>query len=151
MSHSLTKVLIHAVWSTKYRHHLIDYEVESRVYGIISDEFAAAKCNLIIVNGMPDHVHCLFELDSAYSLSAVIRQVKGGSSHVINQSDLIYDKFSWQVGYSAFSVSESMFWRVFNYIKNQKRHHQYNSFSDELSGLLTVHGIDCKLHNAHVE
>jgi REP element-mobilizing transposase RayT len=63
MGHSFTKVWIHAVWSTKNRQPFIDTEVEARIYRVIADEFASAKCDLRIINGMPDHVHCLFQLD----------------------------------------------------------------------------------------
>ncbi|MFM7728280.1 MAG: transposase [Flavobacteriales bacterium] len=73
MSHSLSKIWIHAVWSTKARQNLIDAEIESRVHRIISDEFALAKCRLMIVNGMPDHIHCLYELEASQSLSNVVR------------------------------------------------------------------------------
>lgn len=141
MSHSFTKIWIHAVWATKNRQPFIDDGIEARVHAAIADEFKVAKCNLRIVNGMSDHVHCLFQMDASQSPSAVIRQVKGGSSHTINQSDWIGVKFSWQTGYSAFSVSESAYWPVFNYIKNQKAHHRGKSSYNEIVGLLKAHGI----------
>jgi REP element-mobilizing transposase RayT len=148
MSHSFTKLWVHAVWSTKSRQPFIDDEIEARIHRVITDEFASAKCNLKIVNGMPDHVHCLFQLDGAQSPSSIIRQVKGGSSHTINQSDWMGVKFSWQTGYSAFSVSESMYWQVFNYIKNQKTHHRSKSSHYEIIALLKAHGIEANLELA---
>jgi REP element-mobilizing transposase RayT len=141
MGHSYTKLWIHAVWSTKNRQPFIEYDLEARIYRIMIDEFKSANCDLKIVNGMPDHVHCLFRLDGAQSISSIIRQVKGGSSHLINQSDWIEAKFSWQTGYSAFSVSESMFWKVYNYIKFQKKHHLSRSSSNELIELLKLHQV----------
>jgi putative transposase len=142
MGHSFTKVWIHAVWSTKNRQPFIDAEIEARIYQVIADEFASAKCDLRIINGMPDHVHCLFQLDGMHSPSSIIRQVKGGSSHLINQSDWIGAKFSWQTGYSAFSVSESMYWKVYNYIKNQKAHHHNKSSNNEIVSLLKAHRVE---------
>jgi hypothetical protein len=71
--------------------------------------------------------------------------VKGGSSHTINQSDWMGIKFSWQTGYSAFSVSESMYWQVFNYIKNQKIHHRSRSSHNEIALLLKAHGIEANI------
>lgn len=50
-------------------------------------------------------------------------------------------KFAWQTGYAAYSVSESLVDKVFEYIKNQKQHHLRRSFLDEYEELI-------KLHNA---
>lgn len=63
---------------------------------------------------MPDHIHCLFLLNPQKSISEVIKQIKGSSSHYINQNNLIADKFAWQTGYAAYSISESVVDKVFN-------------------------------------
>ena len=51
------------------------------------------------------------------------------------------DRFNWQTGYGAFSVSESQALRVLNYIREQKRHHREQSFEDELKLLLARHAV----------
>lgn len=140
MSHSFSKIWIHAVWSTKQRQPFIDSEIESRIHKIIMDEFRQLDCSVGIINGMPDHVHCLFLMNPSMSIASVLKQVKGSSSHFINQSDWVGGKFSWQVGYFAFSVSESLYMKVFRYIKNQKIHHSTQSSLRESSALLKLHG-----------
>jgi REP element-mobilizing transposase RayT len=52
---------------------------------------------------------------------------------MINQQDLLTEKFSWQTGYAAFSVSESNVEKVVQYIKNQKSRHQRQTYHDELN------------------
>lgn len=141
MSHSFSKIWIHAVWSTKQRQPFIDSEIEQRVHKLIVDEFRQLDCAVIMINGMPDHVHCLFLMNPNHSLASVLKHVKGGSSHIINQSNWMSEKFSWQVGYSAFSVSESMRQTVYRYIKNQKYHHASQSSVKESSILLRLHGF----------
>jgi len=69
---------------------------------------------------MPDHIHCLFLLNPQKSISEVIKQIKGSSSHYVNQTNLISQKFAWQTGYAAYSVSESVLEKTFSYIQNQK-------------------------------
>lgn len=86
----------------------------------MTSEFIGCGCPVRIINGMPDHVHSLFRLNRQMSVADVIKYVKGGSSHSINQEDLIINKFSWQTGYAAFSVSESILEKVYWYIYNQK-------------------------------
>lgn len=57
---------------------------------------------------MPDYVHCLFLLNPPKSIKEIIKQIKGSSSHFINQNNIIADKIAWQTEYAAYSVSESL-------------------------------------------
>ena len=63
MSHSFNKIWIHAIWSTKYRTPFIHYHVENKIYQFISDQLREQGCYIKIINGMPDHIHCLFLLN----------------------------------------------------------------------------------------
>lgn len=123
MSHSFYNIWIHAVFSTKERQPLITPEAENYIYCFLYEEFKQIGCKLKIVNGLSDHVHCLFSLNAQRSVSEVIKHVKGISSHFVNQNNMIHEKFAWQKGYAAFSVSESELNRVYHYIKNQKLKH----------------------------
>lgn len=129
MSHSFHKIWIHAIWATKERMPLIHSDVEDQIHRFMTDQLREQGCPVRIINGMPDHIHCLFLLNAQKSIAEVVKQIKGSSSHFINQSNLIADKFSWQTGYAAYSVSESAVEKVFQYIKNQKEHHQKKKLS----------------------
>lgn len=145
MSHSYIKIWIHAVWSTKERLPIIKPEIETVIFAFISNQFKESGCPVRIINGMPDHIHCLFLLNPQKSISEVIKQIKGSSSHFINKENLIKEKFSWQTGYSAFSVSESAVDKVYKYITNQKQHHQKRTFQKEYEEFLELH--DLKMDN----
>lgn len=141
IGHSFNKIWIHSIWSTKQRANLILPDIEKKIYHFISEQFREIGCPVRIVNGMPDHIHCLFLLNSQKSIAEVIKQLKGSSSHFINQNNLTVDKFSWQTGYAAYSISESVIEKVFNYIKNQKEHHQKKSFQQEYDDFLKLYGF----------
>lgn len=141
MGHSFNKIWIHCIWSTKERSHLIIPDIETMVYNFISDQLREIDCPVRIINGMPDHIHCLFMLNPQKSIAEVIKQIKGSSSHFINQNNLTNEKFSWQTGYAAYSVSESVLDKVFYYIKNQKIHHQKKSFQQEYNDFLKIYGF----------
>jgi len=51
-------------------------------------------------------------------------------------------KFQWQEGYGAFSVSSSQVPKTIAYINNQKEHHRKKSFKEEFLDLLNKHGIE---------
>ena len=142
MPHSFNKIWIHAIWSTKDRHPFFHSNIEHKIYHFISEQFREQGCLVSIINGMPDHVHCLFLLSPQKSIAEVIKQIKGSSSHYINQNNLIVDKFSWQTGYAAYSVSESVVDKVHNYIHNQKQHHAKKTFQQEYDELIKLYGLD---------
>lgn len=90
---------------------------------------------------MPDHVHSLFLLNPKKAITDILQQVKGISSNWINERDLIKDKFAWQTGYAAYSVSESVLEKVYRYILNQKQHHKKISFEKEYDKFIKLHGL----------
>jgi putative transposase len=60
MSHSFNKIWIHAIWATKERYPLINTSVETKLYQFITKQLKEQGCPVRIINGMPDHIHCLF-------------------------------------------------------------------------------------------
>ena len=142
MPQSYNKIWIHAIWSTKYRMPLIHSKVEKKIYYFMSQQFIESGCPVSIINGMPDHVHCLFLLNPQKSIAEVIQQVKGSSSHYINSENLCQSKFLWQTGYASYSVSESVLEKVFYYIKNQKAHHSKKIFLQETEKFLKLHSLE---------
>jgi REP element-mobilizing transposase RayT len=150
MPHSFNKIWIHAIWATKDRKPLIHLSIEQKIHQFLSEQLRTQGCPVRIINGMPDHVHCLFLLNPQNSTAGVIKQIKGSSSHFINQNNLIPEKFAWQTGYAAYSVSESVVEKVYQYIKNQKQHHQKKTFQKEFDEFLKLYGLDDKLPGARL-
>jgi putative transposase len=141
MSHSYNQIWIHAIWTTKYRNPLIGIDVENCIHQYLHEQYMEFGCPAQIINGMPDHVHSLFLLNSKQPIMAVLKQVKGASSYWINEENIIDEKFYWQSGYAAYSVSASQVQKVFQYIKNQKSHHRQQTTTQELNELIKRHGL----------
>jgi putative transposase len=121
---------------------LIHSNIESKIHHFMSEQLRDQGCPVRIINGMPDHVHCLFLLSPQKSIAEVVKQIKGSSSHFVNQANLIPDKFAWQTGYAAYSVSESVVQKVFQYVKNQKQHHQKQTFQQEYDEFKKLYGVE---------
>ena len=117
------------------------HSIEQTVYEFINDQFREQDCMVNIINGMPDHVHCLFLLNPNKSIAEIMKQIKGSSSHFINRNNFINEKFAWQTGYAAFTVSESGIEQVSQYINNQKSHHQKKSFQQEYEEFIKLYGL----------
>jgi putative transposase len=141
MTHSFNKIWVHAVFSTKDRTSLITKDVESKLFPFMQQQLKDVGCMVESINGMPDHIHILFLLNPSKSIAEVLKNLKGGSSHWVNQNNLTKNKFSWQVGYGAFSVSESQLEKIKNYIEQQKNHHQKLSITDEYKQFIVKRGF----------
>ncbi len=142
MSHSYTKVWLHVVFSTKNRQKLINSDLEKKLFEFLKRESEKLECRLKAINGMPDHIHMLIQISPKLAIAELMNQLKGASSYWVNYGDMTREKFSWQTGYGAFSISESQLIKVENYIKNQKAHHKKHSFQDEYSEFIKVHGLN---------
>ena len=141
MPHSFIKIWIHAIWATKERYPLINPIVEMPLFNEMRKQFIEMGCPVRIINGMPDHVHCLFLLNAQKTIADVIKQIKGSSSHWVNEQNIITEKFAWQTGYAAYSVSESQLEKVFKYIRNQKSHHAKNTYLKEFDEFIKLHDL----------
>jgi REP element-mobilizing transposase RayT len=111
---------------------MIDTSFESKLYSHIKELLEKNfESKVEIINGTADHIHILFQQNQNHSIAEITKNIKGNSSHWINQNNFVKGKFAWQTGYGAFSVSESMVNLVKKYIANHKKHHKRISFAEE--------------------
>jgi putative transposase len=144
MSHSLTKIWIHATFGTKERAAMIAQAFEPELHAHLKEHMEDdLQCKVRIINGTEDHLHILYLMTPNYSLKDVMQNIKGESSHWVNQHDFLKTKFAWQTGYGAFSVSESAVGDVEFYIRNQKQHHRKVTFMEEYQAFMRKHGLTC--------
>ncbi len=141
MGHSLSKIWIHALFSTKNRQPIIETNATPVIYAHIEQHLKSLDCFCRNLNGTNDHLHVLFLLNATKSVAEVIKNVKGESSHWINQQTIVPERFAWQTGYGAFSVSESVLAKVDSYIKNQQEHHKNMTFQQEYERFILLHGL----------
>ncbi len=133
MAHSVWRVWIHGVFSTKDKEPLIHPEMESYLSGhIVNYMHDTFNCPVEAIGGTEDHIHLLFMMNLNCSLAETLGKIKGESSHWLNEGGLAKRRFDWATGYGAFSVSESGLQRVKQYIVNQKKHHKTIGFSQEM-------------------
>ena len=142
MSGTYCQLFAHVVFAVRGRQSLISSDLEADLNSYIFGIIRGKGQKPYIVNGMPDHIHILFGFSPSTSISDVVRDVKNNSSTFINHRKSTISKFSWQEGYGAFSISKSQIDSVFNYILNQKTHHQSRSFKDEYISFLRDFGIE---------
>ena len=99
-------------------------------------------CQSLIVGGVVDHVHILFQLGRTITVADAIGKIKSTSSAWMNQTRPMPTQFHWQGGYAAFSVSQSNVEAVREYIRRQPEHHATESFQDELPTWLRRYSVE---------
>ena len=141
MPQSLSRILIHLVFSTKNREPVITPEIRTELHPYLAGTLDKIDCPSLRVGGVADHVHLFFGLARTRSIAEVVETVKTSSSKWIKTMDANLSAFHWQSGYGAFSVSQSDADSVVAYIRNQAQHHRKMTFQDEYRRLLEKYQV----------
>jgi len=131
MANSYHQIYIQSVFAVKCRDAVIDKSWQPTLFGLIGNLINVTGCKTIIVNGVEDHVHCLFGLKPTIAIAELMKTVKANSSRYANDHRLTKGQFEWQEGYGAFSYSQSQIESVYQYIANQAEHHKKQTFREE--------------------
>jgi REP element-mobilizing transposase RayT len=142
MADTYTKIYVHVIFTVQGRQNLISKQHKDELYKYITGIIQNKKQKVIIINGMPDHIHILIGIKPDIALSDLIRDVKANASSFINEKRWIMGKFSWQEGFGGFSYSHSQLDSVANYIRNQEKHHSKKTFREEYLELLKKFDVE---------
>jgi putative transposase len=137
MPHTLSRNLVHCVFSTKGRIGLVDNpEALWKRLGVIAH---GKNIALVTAGGTANHVHLLIALSPVMTLANTIQNLKAHSSRWMKEE---VPKFAWQEGYGAFGVSESQRVTVTDYISRQAEHHKKWTYEQEFVTLVRRSGVE---------
>ena len=142
MANTYISLYIHYIFSTKNRTPQIVPEIRDRLWPYLGGIVRDKKMKAIKVGGTRDHVHMLVSLPSTISIAEAVQLIKGNSSRWVNDTYRPKNKFEWQEGYGAFSVSVSTVEKTIRYIENQEEHHRRKTFKEEYVEFLKKNGIE---------
>ena len=137
MSQSLSKVVIHIIFSTKNRFAFLNERGrQKQMHAYLARVFNEWDSPAIEVGGTYDHVHILCLLSRNYAIKEIVKKAKANSSSWAKTMGGRCLKFSWQSGYGVFSIDHSQIESVKKYIKNQVEHHRRKTFQEEYLEIL---------------
>ena len=131
MANTYTSLHYHFVFSTANRKSWITRDVEERIWKYLGGIARDNRMKAHKVGGIEDHVHLLVGCPPTLAVSNAVQLLKGASSKWIHDTFPALSRFSWQVGYGAFTVSKSQLGEVVRYIENQREHHAVQMFQKE--------------------
>lgn len=142
MAQSLSRILVHIIFSTKHREPLITNVIKNKLFEYLGGICNEWGCPPIRIGGYTDHVHVLCMLSRKIPVMTLVENLKGGSSKWIKQISSEYEQFYWQDGYGVFSVSPKQASLVEEYITKQEEHHAKYDFKEEYMRFLKQYNID---------
>jgi putative transposase len=138
---SLSKVIIHFIFSTKDRHPWLGVDIRPRVHAYLATICRDVGAEVLRVGGVADHVHVVTTLPRTLSQAEMLESIKKKSSKWIKGLSPDYRAFYWQRGYAAFSVSPSQIEALLTSVGSQEEHHRSRSFQEEYREFLRKHHV----------
>jgi REP element-mobilizing transposase RayT len=124
------------VWGTKNRSSIFNEKNRFEILDHIRNNCKEKNIHLDHINLHREHAHCLLALHADQTLKKTIQLIKGESSHWLNGTKLVKEKFEWADEYYGVSIGISQIDIVREYIRNQQKHHLYKSWKDECDEFL---------------
>ena len=142
MAQSLSKIIVHIIFSTKNREPTISESIDKKLYAYMAGILKQWGSKAISIGGATDHVHVLCVLSKNHAPSKIIEEVKKGSSKWMKSNGGKLSRFQWQNGYGMFSVSQSNVRTAKQYIVRQAEHHRRITFQEEFRRFLKKYEVE---------
>lgn len=129
-----SEINLHLVWHTKNSSPLLTASVEPLAHRALRKRIIDTPGAFVHeIGGIETHVHLAVTIPPTLTISDWIGQLKGGSSHDVNeQAGKLQKVLQWQVGYGVVSVGTKDLDWVKSYIRNQREHHAKRTTFDRL-------------------
>ena len=129
-----SEINLHIVWHTKESLPLLTPEIESLAQRFLKKRIADAPGAFYhAIGGIETHVHVVVSVPPTLLISEFIGQLKGGSSHDVNQAIGMRQKeLQWQSGYGVVSFGTRDLPWVVEYVRNQREHHAGGNVHERL-------------------
>lgn len=138
-----SEINLHIVWHTKSSAPLLTPEVEQLAHRILKKRIADTPGALYHeMGGIETHVHLVVSVPPTLLISEFIGQLKGGTSHDVNDALGRRDKvLQWQGGYGVVSFGTRDLPWVVEYVRNQREHHARGTTHERLERIDHEDGV----------
>ena len=116
----------HMVWCVKYRHKILEGQVETRLIEILQQIAKDNEFQILEINTEKDHIHLLVSCSPQHYIPNMMKALKGVSARLLMKEfgDSLRKKLwgghLWNPSYFVATVSEHTEEQIRRYIKNQK-------------------------------
>lgn len=123
--HSVTKLVVHLVFTTKYRRKLFDGYMIQQLRDALESACEKLECELLEMDGEQDHVHLLIAYPPKLAISVMVNNLKATSSRrlrILNTHLRTQSKSGvlWSRSYFACSAGGATIETLKEYVNSQR-------------------------------
>ena len=129
--HTVSKLTVHIVWSTKYRYSVLQGDIQKRCRSILQQ--ISESEDVIILKGVvsKDHIHIHINYLPSLSLSDLVKKLKGRSSRKLQQEfpelrKRYWDQHFWVIGFGCWSTGNITDEMVNEYLEHHRKPKENN-------------------------
>jgi putative transposase len=122
--HSVSKLVVHLIFTTKYRRKLIDGHMISQIEDAFNSACEKLECTVVAFDGEADHVHALISYPPKVAISVLVNNLKSTSSRRVRSLNSHIPRQSksaafWSRSYFACSAGGATIETLKQYVSEQ--------------------------------
>ena len=124
--HSVSRLTVHLVWSTKYRYSVLEGDIKARCRTLLIQICEAE--DVVILKGVvsKDHIHMHVDYRPSLSISELVKKLKGRSSRKLQQEfpalkKTYLGRHFWAIGYGCWSTGNITDEMVNEYLEHHRK------------------------------
>ena len=125
-SHTVSRLTVYIVWSTKYRYSVLKGDIKVRCRSILIQICDADDVRILKGVVSKDHVHMHLEYRPSQPVSELVRRLKGRSSRMLQQEfpelgKKYWGRHFWAIGFGCWSTGNITDEVVNEYLEHHRR------------------------------
>ena len=129
-----SEINLHLTWHTKASLPLLTPKIEALTHRHVEQRLINVDGVYVHqIGGIETHMHVVVTVPPTITISELVGQLKGATSHEVNRQMGHHDKtLQWQTGYGVVSFGAGDLPWVKAYVRDQRRHHASGTIHDRL-------------------
>ena len=124
--HTVSRLTVHIVWSTKYRYTVLKGDIQKRCRELLIQICESEDVEILKGVVSKDHVHMHLEYSPSSTVSTIVKKLKGRSSRKLQQEYPLlkkqyWGKHFWAIGYGCWSTGNITDKMVDDYLEHHRR------------------------------
>ena len=124
--HTVSRLTVHIVWSTKYRYTVLEGDIKIRCRSILIQVCDSEDVEILKGVVSKDHVHMHISYRPSLSISDLVKKLKGRSSRKLQQEfpelkHRYWGRHFWAIGFGCWSTGNITDEMVNEYLEHHRK------------------------------
>ena len=124
--HTVSRMTVHIVWSTKYRYPVLTGDIQKKCRTLLIQVCDAEGVNILKGVVSKDHVHMYIEYRPSQDVSSLVKKLKGRSLRRLQQefptsNKRYWGRHFWAIGFGCWSTGNITDEMVNEYLEHHRK------------------------------